>query len=151
MDRIILAGTRIVTVCAKVYKKMRGRLGERNVPMRFGYVNHSKGEFVGFADKSHYTNTVENGWMSLKRGVKSHETNEMLDLYLAEFLYTKNFLERSPRVSGPNFRTFLMDIAHVYPGAGRTKLDLVERLPAELQNPMPGNTWHVLWLYVCKV
>ena len=98
-------------------------------------VNHKKGEFVGFTDKTAYTNTVENMWRNLKWKVTSFRHNGALDHNIAEYLYRRTSFKKNAMDDGPNFHRFLRDIAAVYPGLGREGMKLFEMIPDELQQP----------------
>ena len=62
--KFVAPGTTLVTDGAAVYKNIAERLPE--LALTHKSVNHKKGEFVGFTDKSAYTNTIENAWRNLK-------------------------------------------------------------------------------------
>ena len=130
--KYIAPGTTLMTDGAAVYIKMAERLADMN--LKHKSVNHKKGEFVGFQDKTAYTNTIESAWRHLKWKVVSFRHNGAIDQNIADYLYRRVHFAKNPMDDGPNFRRFLTDIAAVYPGPARQGLRLVEVIPPDLQD-----------------
>lgn len=131
--KFIAPGTTLMTDGAAVYINIADRLPELNLSHKS--VNHKKGEFVGFTDKTAYTNTIENTWRHLKWKITSYRHNGALDLNIADYLYRRTILKKNPIDDGPNLLTFLKHIALVYPGMGKEPLQLLEVIPEDMQNP----------------
>lgn len=121
----VVPGTVIYTDSARVYDNL-------HAPARGGFehyqVNHSQ-NFVHPQNRSCHTNNIENFWRWIKKSIKGFtENDETIELYLAEFIYRRQFLktdsDAEKRTRGKQLQTFLGHISEVFPGPLRIGLEM---------------------------
>ena len=137
IERVVKPSSYIMSDCHRSYINIHRRLNMKghasvNHSLRFveGTVDiHGVLPRLGSAVRSDATvrrckvhiNTIESAWKQLKRKLRTCRSPNMIQGYIGEFLYRRNYFTKLP-TTRKRLEKLIGDIQRVYPGPGNTSI-----------------------------
>lgn len=137
MMSVLGDGCLILTDKFQTYKKFLKRNPEL-ISRGHKSVNHKR-NFVDPSDKDVHTQHIESLWKQAKKAIKSFQSLDLIDEYLAEYQYRCNNFKEEHYSYEFNYTVLLKDLAAVYAPRGYERMSGVDIVDSHLKNGFPDD------------